>query len=128
MNGNDEQENLLEGTQERKVEIVRVGGRIAETGGIKVASYEERMTSDGTLERISTTTFHSPDCNHIGVEIGGLCLCGLWWCRACAEKYGNCEICGQLVCPTCGTTKILDKKKKYHNACFWESVKRKLFG
>ncbi len=128
MNGNDTNEDLLAGTQERKVETVRVGGRISETGVIKTTSYEENMTPEGILERKTTVLLCEPDCRHVGVDIGGQCLCGLWWCKDCAERHGTCEICGQLVCPTCGTTKILDKSKKYHRACFWESVKRKLFG
>lgn len=123
-----ETDNPLAGTQERKVEVVRVGRRIAETGIVKATSYEETMTPDGTLERITTTEFGVPDCNHVAVDIGGECLCNLWWCRDCSEKHGICDVCGKVTCPTCGTSKILDKEKKIHRACFWESLRRKLFG
>ena len=125
MSDND---NPLAGTQERKVEVVRIGGRIAQTGVVKRTAYEENMTSEGVLERITTTEFGVPDCDHVGVEIGGQCLCGLWWCKDCAAKSGNCHVCGRLTCPTCGEGTILDKNKKYHKACFGESVKRKIFG
>jgi hypothetical protein len=121
-------DNPLAGTQERKVEVVRIGGRIAQTGVVKRTAYEENMTSEGVLERITTTEFGVPDCDHVGVEIGGQCLCGSWWCKDCAAKYGNCHVCGRLTCPTCGEATILDKSKKYHKACFGESVKRKIFG
>lgn len=128
MKGNDDKEDLLEGTQERKVEVVRVGGRIEETGIIKATSYEEKITSEGVLERITTVSFGQPACDHVAVEIGGQCLCGLWWCRECSTRQGNCHVCGRLVCPTCGEATVLDKGKKYHKACFGESIRRKLFG
>jgi hypothetical protein len=125
MSNND---NPLAGTQERKVEVVRVGGRIAQTGVVKRTSYEENMTPEGVLERITTTEFGEPDCHHVGVDIGGQCLCGLLWCKACAEKHGTCEVCGELLCPNCGETAFFDKSKKRHKACFWEAVRRKIFG
>jgi len=125
---NERKEELLEGTQEKKVEVVKVGRRIAEAGVIKVTSYEENMTSEGVLERITTVEFGQPDCDHIGVEIGGQCLCGLWWCRDCASKQGSCIVCGRLCCPTCGEATVLDKNRKYHKSCWSESVKRKILG
>lgn len=128
MNGDDEKETPIAGTQERKVEIVRVGARIAESGVIKITSCEETMTAEGVLERITRIEFGRPDCEHIGVEIGGRCLCGLWWCRECAGKQGNCFVCGRLICPTCGEATVLDKAKKYHKRCWRESLRRKIRG
>jgi hypothetical protein len=123
----DFNETPIAGSNERKTEVVRVGRRIAETGVVKATSYEERITPDGTLERVTTTEFGVPDCHHVGVEIGGQCLCGLWWCKACSDLLGTCAVCGRLVCPSCGKAKILDKTKKYHRACFWRSVLMKIF-
>ncbi len=124
----DQNENLMEGTTERKIEIARVGRRIAETGVIKITSYEESMTAEGVLERITTVEFGQPDCDHIGVEVGGQCLCGLWWCRDCAARQGNCHVCGRLTCPTCGESTVLDRNKRYHKACLGESIRRKILG
>lgn len=121
-------EDLLEGTQEKKIEIVKVGDKIAETGVIKISSYEENMTAEGVLVRITTVEFGQPDCDHIGVEIGGQCLCGSWWCRECAARQGNCHVCGRLTCPTCGESTVLDRNKRYHKACFGKSLKRKILG
>ena len=39
MNG-DHKENLMGGTNQRKIEIARAGRRIAESGVIKITSYE----------------------------------------------------------------------------------------
>jgi hypothetical protein len=128
MNEDKFDELPMTGSQEKKTETVRVGGRISETGVVKRTSYEENVTEEGTLERLTTVEFGQPDCDHVGVDIGGQCLCGLWWCRECAAKNGNCHVCGRLVCPVCGRETVMDKNKKYHKACFWKAVKRKLFG
>ena len=123
----DEKEDLQFGTNQRNVQIVRVGRRIAESGVVKIVSYEENITPEGVLERITTTEFGQPDCDHVGVEIGGQCLCGLWWCRDCAAKQGNCLVCGRICCPSCSDSTVLDRNKRYHRACWAESIKRKIF-
>lgn len=125
MNEDNLEENSVIGTQERKVEEVRVGKKITETGVLKRTSYEENMTSEGVLERIHTTEFGEFDCQHVGVDIGGQCPCGRTLCRACAEKNGVCFVCGQILCSSCLRETVLDKSKRYHRQCFWESVKRK---
>lgn len=124
----DSKEKLLEGTQEKRIEIVKVGKKIAVAGIVKKTSYRENITCEGILEKITEIEFGQPHCDHVGVEIGGQCLCGLWWCRECASKQGNCFVCGRLVCPTCGEATVLDKNKKYHKACWTESVRRKMLG
>ena len=128
MNGDDEKEKPVFGTQERNVEIVSVGARIAETGILKTTRYDEVMAPDGVLEKIKRIEYGRPDCDHVGIDVGGECLCHLWWCRNCASQLGNCFVCGRLTCPTCGETTVLDKNKRYHRACWRESVKRRILG
>jgi len=124
----DRNEEVLLGTNQRKKEIVKVGRPITETGVIKVTSYEEKITPEGVLERITTVEFGQPDCGHVGREIGAQCpICQRWYCRECSEKYGICYVCGGLACPHCSDSTVLDKNKRYHRACWKESIRRKIF-
>ena len=125
----DALEDVIEGTGERRIEIVRVGERVSATGTIKTSEQEDRFTKGGVLERISRVTIGLPDCNHVGIEIGGQCpVCHRYFCRACVERFGTCFVCGGVACPTCSVSTILDKEKRYHKACFGEAVLRKLLG
>ncbi len=129
MNEDDKEQGILGGTQERKIEIVRVGGKISETGILKTTVYEEKFNDEGAMERISNVTMGVADCGHVGIEAGGKCpVCGKWYCKECAARYGTCFVCGGVACPNCSESTVLDKNKRYHKACFKEAVKRKLLG
>ncbi len=125
----DSLEDILEGTSERRIEIVRVGGRISDTRIIRTSEQQDRITGEGALERVSHVTIGLPDCNHVGIDIGGQCpVCQRWFCKECVSRYGTCFVCGGVACPTCSVSTILDKEKRYHKACFGEAVLRKLLG
>ena len=123
-----EKDDLLSGTSERKIDVLKVGDILSKAGTIKITSSEERITGEGILERVTNTAICVCNCGHLNSEVGGQCLCGLWWCRNCAEKFGNCIVCGKLCCPNDSDSTILDRNKRYHKACWLESVKRKIFG
>lgn len=128
MSGENEKD-VLPGTQIRKIDITRIGKRIAESGIIRVSSFREVVGDDGVLERINEVEFGRPDCEHIGVEIGGPCLCGLWWCRECIKKegYGTCCVCGKIFCPSCGEIALKDAERQYHRECWPDFMRARRF-
>jgi len=71
MSRDNQNEDIISGITERRIEVVRVGRRIAESGVIKTASYEESMTQEGVLERISTIELHRLDCEQVARDMEG---------------------------------------------------------
>lgn len=123
MNGDDKNENVIEGTTERKTEIVRVGNRI-----IKTSIYEEQINEEGVLERRNIEEKTPLDCGHVENPAGECPVCHRFFCQVCVSRHGTCFVCGGVACPTCSDSTVLDKDKKYHRTCFWESVRRKILG
>lgn len=115
--------NFLEGTTERKIDIVRVGNRV-----VKTVVTEEHVDNEGVLVRKNIEEIVQADCGHVE-NVGGQCpVCQRYFCKACVERFGTCFVCGGIACPSCSESTVLEKNKKYHMVCWPESIRRKIFG
>lgn len=116
-------EDGLDGTSERKIHVVKVGDRI-----VKTTISEEQITNEGVVVRKDLEEVTALDCGHLE-NVGGRCpVCMRFFCSGCVSRFGTCFVCGGVACPTCSQSTILDREKKYHKACWLESIRRKIFG
>ena len=113
MNG-DHKENLMGGTNQRKIEIARAGRRIAESGVIKITSYEENAMKkrykktiqkgignlapgDGNFQEFSEE-IHLDGESVVRAErnVFGVLFCGCTITEPGQIK--NCSVCSRSVC------------------------------
>ena len=115
--------DMVSGTLIRRTTEVRIGGRL-----VRAKTHEERADEEGVIATEEQDELFTLDCGHVG-EVGGRCsACSRLICRECASRLGTCSVCGGVMCGECAETSVLDRDKRYHRACFWEGVLRKLFG